>query len=207
VLETSRSRKSVTQELLDQSIQLVGWVATTYVNDLWVQQNGAALSDFTSPSTITIGLENGHLIELIVARVHMRSAELKKCGKANFESKLGVLFHEPEAVNPLMLIFQKLMVQFMPDEDCNEMTDKNWEKLEARIRLKRRRENIFVAFYFPNQWGNVNAELERKLQCLPRFWLQDSDNSACLLLMSEPKVDAFLAESINLIEGYRQYVK
>ncbi len=207
-LEAARRNQNVTNGLLGHCLQLVGLIATTFVNDMWIQAHGASLSDYLSAPSITIGLDNGHLIELGVARAHRRPALIKKSGEANFQSGLGLLFHEPDAASePLQFVFQKLMQQFLPDEDCNEMIDKHWEALDARIRLKRRRENIFVAFRFPRQWKNLRAELQRKLQCLPQFWLNGSDEKTCLLLLSESKVSAFIAESVSLIEEYRQYAK
>ncbi len=207
-LEAAKRKKNITEELLHYSLQLVGWIATTFVNDLWIQAHGASLSDYSSPSSISIKLKEGQLIELIVARAHIRCAGVKKSGIAKFESSSGLVFQVPDAAScTLLFVFQQLMQRFMPDEDCNEMTDKHWEDLDTKIRIKRRIENIFVAFDLPEQWRNVRAELARKLQCLPQFWLEGSDKSGSLLLLSESKVCGLIAETVKLIEDYRPYAK
>jgi len=208
-LEAAQKSSSITHAQLNHLLKLLGWIVTAFVNDFWIKENKTSLSDYFSAPSVNLVLENGHLIELVIARAHERSANLKKSGRADFEGASGILFHQPDAAScTLEFVFQKLVARFIPDTEPSELTDELWEQLDTIIRLKRRKENIFVGFHLPDQWGNMKAELSDKLQCLPQFWIQGKKgDSGALLLVSEPKLNALIKTCITEIEEYRQYVK
>jgi hypothetical protein len=212
-LESARQAGKITMELLDNLVEIVGWSAATLVNDLWIEEYGVSLCDMGSPGHIEIGLRHPHLIELMVARAHRRSAKVVRQGRRSIASGSGVVLDGPEsAQNTLTFVFSELAKRFMPDEEINEgLTDvptDYWEELDARISIRREIENIFIAFRMPQNWGpNLRAELSRKLQCLPQIWVRSPDGGHPVLVLSEARVWAVLGELIAKIEGCRAYVK
>jgi len=206
-LNELKSRNRISNLFLDKCDELVGWVATSFVNDLWIQKNGASISDYYSPSNITIRLKNGQLIELFIARAHRRNAGFKQSGKAAINYGGGLLIKNPASVgSSLEFIFQELMTRFIPDKECSDMNDLHWEELDQIIRMKRRMENIYIIFSSSEQCKQMKADLTSKLPCLPQFWLESGTDSS-LLLVSEPKVNGILKILINLIEDNRKYAK
>lgn len=208
-LNSCRRQRKITGRLLDDCLQVVGWIATSFVNDRWIAEHGISITDpqCVEPTRLTLADDNGHLVELVVARSHKRQAQFEKIDQADFASRSGLVFHEPESANAsLLFIFQRLMKRFIPERDCNEMNDNRWSELDTRIKLRRDEDNIFVAFNFLDKWGDIPSKLADKLHCLPQFWLGSEDDSGKLFLLAEPKITALIGESIRKIEDYRQYV-
>jgi hypothetical protein len=212
-LRSARQADKVTVELLDNLLDIVGWSAATLVNDLWIQEYGVSLCDTGSPGHVEIALNRPHLVELVVARAHRRSAKVERQGQRSIVSGSGVVLDGPDsAQNTLTFVFRTLAERFIPDEEIDEgmeeVPTEYWEELDARIRIRRATENIFIAFPRPLNWThNLRAELSRKLQCLPQIWVRPPDDGHPVLVLSETRVWAVLGELIATIEGYRAYVK
>lgn len=198
----------ISNALLDQCVDLVLWIATSFVNDMWVKEHKVSLTDFYSPYKISIPLDNGHLIDLVMSRAAEKKPQYRFLNY-QLESDSGIVFKSPDAGGQsLYFVFSKLMAVFRPSRDISDMSKKNWEYLEQAVRIRKAKEYFYIGFHFPDRWQEVSRALDETLPCLNQFWIEEKGQlGKSLLLVSEPKVDAILNETVKLIESYRKYVK